>query len=149
MSSPFTIGFSEKCIITTRGNCGIGLGYSHALATADARVNSADAPKVAQELQDKYKIKVQAYKRDVTNAERGVGVFVHIDKDIGPVTGLNAGMKSSLDLITEDFSFVNGTNVLGVFNSAVTVAKLNNLSIVITSFTLNDEKTAGAQPDCL
>jgi len=74
-------------------------------------------------------------------------VFARIDKDLGPVTGLvlasrtvflqdcflklsvwsqNPGVtvvKPSLDLITEDFSFVYGANVLGVFNSAVAAAK--------------------------
>lgn len=50
--------------------------------------SSADAPKVAQELQDKYQVKVQAYKCDVTNAERTVEVFAHIDRDLDPVTGL-------------------------------------------------------------
>jgi hypothetical protein len=30
----------------------------------------------------------QAYKCDVTNAERTVEVFAHIDRDLDPVTGL-------------------------------------------------------------
>jgi hypothetical protein len=79
---------AEKCIITTGGNCRIGLGYNCALARAGARVaivyrlslatlivtianfwhecvvrSSADAPKVVHELQDKYKVKVQVRKQ--------------------------------------------------------------------------------------
>lgn len=144
-----TIDFSEKCTIVTGGNRGIGLGYSRALAMAGSRVaiiykSNPDAPKVAKELQEKYKVKVQAYKCDVTNAEQAVETFARIDKELGPVTGLvaNAGVsavKPAFDLTTEDFNKVYNVNVLGVFNSAVAAAKLwrgkdlKNLSIVITS----------------
>ncbi|KAG1886644.1 NADP-dependent mannitol dehydrogenase [Suillus subluteus] len=149
MSSPLTIDFSGKCVIVTGGNRGIGLAYSRALAKAGARVaivyrSNPDAPKVAKELQEEYKVKVQAYKCDVTNAEQTVTTFARIDKELGPVTGLvaNAGVsavKPAFDLTTEDFNKVYGVNVLGVFNSAVAAAKLwkgkdlKNLSIVITS----------------
>ncbi|KAG1805454.1 NADP-dependent mannitol dehydrogenase [Suillus subaureus] len=149
MSSPLTIDFSGKCTIVTGGNRGIGLGYSRALARAGSRVaivyrSNPDAPKVAKELQEQYKVKVQAYKCDVTNAEQTVETFARIDKDLGPVSGLvaNAGVsavKPAFDLTTEDFNKVYSVNVLGVFNSAVAAAKLwrgkdlRNLSIVITS----------------
>ncbi|KAG2340347.1 NADP-dependent mannitol dehydrogenase [Suillus weaverae] len=149
MSSPFTIDFSGKCIIVTGGNRGIGLGYSRALAKARARVaiiyrSNKDAPKVAEDLRNEFKVDVRAYKCDVTDVKQTIETFALIHKQMGPVTGLvaNAGVsvvKPSVDLTTEDFNYVYGVNVLGVFNSAVAAAKLwqgkglKNLSIVITS----------------
>ncbi|KAG2051767.1 NADP-dependent mannitol dehydrogenase [Suillus hirtellus] len=149
MSQPLTIGFSGKCVIVTGGNRGIGLGFSRALAKAGARVaiiykSNKDAPKVAEDLEKQFSVKVRAYKCDVTNAKQTVEMFEFIDKELGPVTGLiaNAGVsvvKPALELTVEDFNYVYHVNVLGVFNSAVAAAKLwkgkklENLSIVITS----------------
>lgn len=149
MSSPLTLNFVDRCIIVTGGNRGIGLGYSRALAKAGSRVaiiyrSHSDAPRVAEELEKEFNVKVRAYKCDVTNAELTAQMFVRIDKELGPVTGLvaNAGVtvvKPSVELTTKDFNDVFSVNVLGVFNCAVAAAKLwkgknlENLSIVITS----------------
>ncbi|KAG1797376.1 uncharacterized protein HD556DRAFT_1356304 [Suillus plorans] len=143
------LAFSGECIIVTGGNRGIGLGFSRALAKAGARVaiiykSNKDAPKVAEDLEKEFGVKVRAYKCDVTNAKQTVEMFEFIDKELGPVTGLiaNAGVsvvKPALELTTEDYYHVYDVNVLGVFNSAVAAATLwkgkhlKNLSIVITS----------------
>ncbi|KAG1797375.1 uncharacterized protein HD556DRAFT_1306535 [Suillus plorans] len=71
-------------------------------------------------------------------------MFKFIWNELDPVTGLiaHAGVsvvKPALALTTEDFNYVYNVNVLGVFNSAVAIAKLwkgtnlENLSIVISS----------------
>lgn len=147
-SRGFTIDFSDKCIIITGGNRGIGYAYSRAVAQAGARVaiiyrSSKDAHDVAEKLGKEFGVQVKAYQCDVSDAEQTTETFSLIYKDLGPVTGLiaNAGVsvvKPALELTSEDFHKVYGVNVLGVFNSTKAVAKLwidkkHGGSIVITS----------------
>lgn len=147
-SKGFTIDFSDKCIIITGGNRGIGYAYSRAVAQAGARVaiiyrSSKDAHEVAEKLGKEFGVQVKAYQCDVSDAEQTAQTFSLIDKDLGPVTGLiaNAGVsvvKPALELTSEDFHKVYGVNVLGVFNSTKAAAKLwidkkHGGSIVITS----------------
>ncbi|KAI0050425.1 NAD(P)-binding protein [Auriscalpium vulgare] len=144
----FVIDFSNKCIVVTGGNRGIGLAMSKAVAKAGAHVaiiyrSSADAPKVAHDIEKEFKVKAKAYQCDVSDADTVNKTFDTIDKELGPITGLiaNAGVsvvKPALDLTTDDFNKVFTTNVLGVFNSARAAAKLWNErqhggSIVIVS----------------
>ncbi|KAH7929033.1 NAD(P)-binding protein [Leucogyrophana mollusca] len=144
----FMIDFSNKCIIVTGGNRGIGYAFSRAVAQAGARVaiiyrSSKDAPDVAQKLSKEFNVDVKAYQCDVSDADGTNKTFNKIDKEMGPVTGLvaNAGVsvvKPALELTTDDFNKVYNVNVLGVFNSARAAAKLwidakHAGSIVITS----------------
>ncbi|KAG1744850.1 hypothetical protein EDB19DRAFT_1694487 [Suillus lakei] len=148
-SKGFTIDFSDKCIIVTGGNRGIGYAYSRAVAQAGARVaiiyrSSEDAHEVAEKLCKEFGVQVKAYQCDVSDAEKTAETFSLIDKDLGPVTGLiaNAGVsivKPALELTSEDFYKVYSVNVLGVFNSTKAAARLwidkkqSGGSIVITS----------------
>ncbi|KAG2109043.1 uncharacterized protein F5147DRAFT_693832 [Suillus discolor] len=147
-SKGFTIDFSNKCIIITGGNRGIGYAYSRAVAHAGARVaiiyrSSKDAHEVAENLGKEFGVQVKAYQCDVSDAQKTTETFSLIDKDLGPVTGLiaNAGVsvvKPALELTSRDFHKVYGVNVLGVFNSTKAAAKLwidkkYGGSIVITS----------------
>ncbi|KAG2136647.1 hypothetical protein DEU56DRAFT_805082 [Suillus clintonianus] len=147
-SKGFTIDFSDKCIIITGGNRGIGYAFSRAVAGAGASVaiiyrSSEDAPKVAEDLSKEFGVEVKAYQCDVSDAKKTDETFSIIEEDIGPVTGLiaNAGVsvvKPALELTSEDFHKVYGVNVLGVFNSTKAAAKLwidkkHGGSIVITS----------------
>ncbi|KAG1722681.1 NADP-dependent mannitol dehydrogenase MtDH [Suillus paluster] len=160
MSSGFN--YSDRCIIVTGGNRGIGYAYSSALAQAGARVaiiyrSNPNADEVAQKLRDTYNVEVRAYKCDVCDAKLTNEVFAKIESDMGPVTGLiaNAGvsvLKPALELTSEDFKHVYGVNVLGVFNSARAAAKLwiekkrEKGSIVITS-SMSSQIINQAAPD--
>ncbi|KAG0696789.1 hypothetical protein DFH29DRAFT_183318 [Suillus ampliporus] len=140
--------FSGKCVIVTGGNRGIGYACSNALAKAHSKVaiiyrSSETAPKVADELAKKHGVEVKAFKCDVTDEEKTNEMFAHINKEMGPVTGLiaNAGVsvvKPALELTRGDFDKVFDVNVFGVQNSAKATEKLwiNNKmggSIVIMS----------------
>ncbi|EGO01343.1 hypothetical protein SERLA73DRAFT_72290 [Serpula lacrymans var. lacrymans S7.3] len=144
----FVFDFSDKCIIVTGGNRGIGYAFSRAMAQAGARVaiiyrSSKDAPEIAEKLSKEFDVKIKAYQCNVSDAEKTTETFSTIDKELGPVTGLiaNAGVsvvKPALELNSEDFQQVFNVNVLGVFNSAQAAAKLwvhskRGGSIVITS----------------
>ncbi|OAX36463.1 NADP-dependent mannitol dehydrogenase [Rhizopogon vinicolor AM-OR11-026] len=149
MPSGLNINLSNRTIIITGGNRGIGYAYSRACAQAGAQVaiiyrTSKDAPDVAERLHKEFGIKVKAFQCDVSDAEKTTKTFFEIEKQFGNVTGLiaNAGVsvvKPALELTSEDFNKIYSVNVLGVFNSARAAAKLwidtnrNNGSIVITS----------------
>ncbi|KAI0062529.1 NADP-dependent mannitol dehydrogenase [Artomyces pyxidatus] len=133
-SKGFSIDFSNKCIVVTGGNRGIGLAMSKAVAKAGGRVaiiyrSSKDAPQVAQNIEKEFKIKAKAYQCDVSDTDTVNATFDTIDKELGPITGLvaNAGVsvvKRAIDMTTDDFNKVFTTNVLGVFNAARAAAKL-------------------------
>jgi len=130
----FTIDFKGKTIIVTGGNRGIGYELSRGVASAGGNVaiiyrSSQDAHKVAENIGKEFGVKTKAYQCDVSDAEAVVKTFKVIDQELGPVTGLiaNAGVsvvKPAVDLTKDDFNYVYGTNVLGVFNTAVAAAKL-------------------------
>ncbi|KAJ8596859.1 NAD(P)-binding protein [Rhizopogon salebrosus TDB-379] len=147
-SPGFTIDFSDKCIVVTGGNRGIGYAFSRAVAQAGAQIaiiyrSSKDAPEVAEKLSKEFSVRVKAYQCDVSDAEKTTETFSVIDKELGPVTGLiaNAGIsvvKPALELTSRDFNKVYGVNVFGVFNCARSAAKLwieknHGGSIVVTS----------------
>jgi len=144
----FAFDFTNKCIVVTGGNRGIGYAFSRAVAQAGARVaiiyrSSTDADQVASKLSEEFGVQTKAYKCDVADANLVVSTLEKIDKELGPITGLiaNAGVsvvKPALELTSEDFSKIFNVNVLGVFNTARAAAKLwinrkSGGSIVITS----------------
>ncbi|KAF8965788.1 NADP-dependent mannitol dehydrogenase MtDH [Flammula alnicola] len=147
-STGFTIDFSNKCIVVTGGNRGIGYAYTRAVAKSGANVaviyrSSKNAEEVTEKVGKEFGVKTKAYKCDVSNTELVNETFKIIDKELGPITGLiaNAGVsvpKPAFDLTFEDFRAVYDVNVFGVFNTARAAAKLwkeNNQggSIVITA----------------
>jgi len=144
----FALDFSNKCIVVTGGNRGIGYAFSRAIAQAGARVaiiyrSSKDADEVAAKLGQEFGVTTKAYRCDVADADLVAETLKTINKELGPITGLiaNAGVsvvKPALELTSEDFSKVFNVNVLGVFNTARAAAKLwiDNKqpgSIVVTS----------------
>jgi len=144
----FAFDFTNKCVVVTGGNRGIGYAFSRAVAQAGARVaiiyrSSTDADQVASKLSEEFGVQTKAYKCDVADANLVVSTLEKIDKELGPITGLiaNAGVsvvKPALELTSEDFSKIFNVNVLGVFNTARAAAKLwinrkSGGSIVITS----------------
>jgi len=145
----FALDFTNKCVVITGGNRGIGYAFSRAVAQAGARVaiiyrSSTDADDVASKLGKEFGVLSKAYKCDVADANLVVNTLEKIDKELGPITGLiaNAGVsvvKPALELTSDDFSKVFNVNVLGVFNTARAAAKLwidrkyEGGSIVITS----------------
>ncbi|KAF8327150.1 NADP-dependent mannitol dehydrogenase [Cantharellus anzutake] len=148
MTKGFTIDFTGQTIIVTGGNRGIGYELSRGVATAGANVaiiykSSKDADSVAEKIAKEFGVKSKAYQADVSKADIVTKVFKQIDEELGPVTGLvaNAGVsvvKPATELTEEDFNFVYGVNVLGVFNTATAAAKLwtarqSKGSIVINS----------------
>jgi len=130
----FTIDFKGQTIIVTGGNRGIGYELSRGVATAGANVaiiyrSSKDADEVAEKIAKEFGVKVKAYQCDVSKADLVTQVFKRIDDELGPVTGLvaNAGVsvvKPATELTQEDFNYVYGVNVLGVFNTSNAAAKL-------------------------
>ncbi|KAF8996215.1 NADP-dependent mannitol dehydrogenase MtDH [Cyathus striatus] len=147
-SKGFTIDLSNKCIVVTGGNRGIGLAFSRGIAKAGANVaviyrSSKDAQEVAQKIASDFGVKVKAYQCDVANTEIVDKTFKQIDQEMGPITGLiaNAGIsvvKPAIELTHEDFQKIYDVNVFGVFNSARAAAKLwmqtnHKGSIVINS----------------
>jgi len=145
----FAFDFTNKCIVVTGGNRGIGYAFSRAVAQAGARVaiiyrSSKDADDVASKLGKEFGVQTKAYQCDVADADLVVKTFEKINNELGPINGLiaNAGVsvvKPALELTSEDFSKVFNVNVLGVFNTARAAAKLwidrkhAGGSIVITS----------------
>lgn len=145
----FALDFTNKCVVITGGNRGIGYAFSRAVAQAGARVaiiyrSSTDADDVALKLGKEFGVQSKAYKCDVADANLVANTLEKIDNELGPITGLiaNAGVsvvKPALELTSEDFSKVFNVNVLGVFNTARAAAKLwidrkyEGGSIVITS----------------
>jgi len=145
----FALDFSNKCIVVTGGNRGIGYAFSRAVAQAGARVaiiyrSSKDADDVAAKLGKEFGVQIKAYKCDVADADLVVSTLNTINNELGPITGViaNAGVsvvKPALELTSDDFSKIFNVNVLGVFNTARAAAKLwidrkyEGGSIVITS----------------
>lgn len=130
----FTIDFTGHTIIVTGGNRGIGYELSRGVAKAGANVaivfrSAKDAHEAAESIAKEYGVKTKAYQCDVSDADAVNKTFKQIDDELGPVTGLiaNAGVsivKPATELTKEDFDYVYGTNVLGVFNTARAAAKL-------------------------
>ncbi|PPQ69041.1 hypothetical protein CVT26_003750 [Gymnopilus dilepis] len=148
MSSGFVINFSKKCVVVSGGNRGIGLAFTKALAKAGANVaviyrSSPDAEDVTEKVGKEFGVKAKAYKCDVSDSKLVDETFRKIHDEFGPITGLiaNAGVsvvKPAFELTREDFDYVYGVNVFGVFNTARAAAKLwkenkQKGSIVITS----------------
>jgi len=149
MRSDFNLDLSDRTIIITGGNRGIGYAYSRACAQAGARVaiiyrSSKDAQDVAKRLAKEFDTDVRAFQCDVSDAQKTLDTFNQIEREMRSVRGLiaNAGVsivKPALELTSEDFNKVYSVNVLGVFNSARAAAKLwidrnhSGGSIVITS----------------
>jgi len=160
----FTIDFSGQTIIVTGGNRGIGYELSRGVATAGANVaiiyrSSKDADQVAEKIAKEFGVKTKAYQCDVAKADIVTKVFKQIDDELGPVTGLiaNAGVsvvKPAVELTEQDFNYVYGVNVLGVFNTCTAAAKLWKArqakgSIVINSSMSSQIINQGAQNDPL
>ncbi|KAF8721216.1 hypothetical protein AX14_010460 [Amanita brunnescens Koide BX004] len=139
---------TEKCVVVTGGNRGIGYAFSCACAKAGANVaviyrTSKDAEEVTKKLGEHYGVKTKAYKCDVSDTELTNKTMHDIDRELGPITGLiaNAGVsvvKPAFDLTKADFEHVYDVNVYGVFNTSRAIAKLwverdQKGSIVITS----------------
>lgn len=126
-----------------------GLGISKAAAQAGANVailyhSHPDAEKNAAEVAKEFGVKVKAYQCDVSDAEQVKKTVKQAEEELGQVTGLaaNAGVsvvKPATELTTDDFHKVFNVNVLGVFNTAKSVAQhwietgFKNGSIVVTS----------------
>ncbi|KAF8311339.1 NADP-dependent mannitol dehydrogenase [Clavulina sp. PMI_390] len=131
---PFTIDFKGKTVIVTGGNRGIGEAITRGVAEAGANVaivyrSAKDAEEVAAKLAKEYGVTIKAYQADVSDTAKVNEVFKVIDDEMGPIAGLvaNAGVsivKPAVDLQREDFDYVYGTNVYGVFNTARAVAKV-------------------------
>ncbi|KIM36361.1 hypothetical protein M413DRAFT_449238 [Hebeloma cylindrosporum] len=147
-SKGFTINFSDKCIVITGGNRGIGLAYTRAVAQAGANVaviyrSSANAEEVTAKVGEEFKVKAKAYKCDVSYTDLVNETFKKINKELGPISGLiaNAGVsvvKPAFELTQADFDKVYNVNVFGVFNTTRAAAKLwketgQKGSIVITA----------------
>jgi sorbose reductase len=152
-ASKFVLDISNRTIVVTGGNRGIGLALSEAVAQAGANVaivfkcvrslcplppysceqrSSKDANEAADKVAKEHGVKAKAFQCDVADADAVTKVFEHIDAEMGPIAGLvaNAGVsvvKPALELTKEDFDFVYGVNVLGVFNSAQAAAKCDSL----------------------
>ncbi|PPQ65924.1 hypothetical protein CVT24_011257, partial [Panaeolus cyanescens] len=139
---------SDKCIIITGGNRGIGYAFTRAVAKAGGNIaiiyrSSKDAEQVAEKVSQEFGVKAKAYKCDVSNYNLVEETFAGIDKEMGLVTGLiaNAGVsvvKPATELTYEDFRYVYDVNVFGVFNSARALASIwkprkHAGSIIITS----------------
>ncbi|KZT26065.1 NADP-dependent mannitol dehydrogenase [Neolentinus lepideus HHB14362 ss-1] len=130
----FIIDFSNACIVVTGGNRGIGLEISKAIAKAGGKVaiiykSSPDAGEVADKIENQYGVEARAYKCDVVDPILVSQTFLKVDKELGPITGLvaNAGItiqKPAMEMTTEDFTSIFNVNVLGVFNTAKSAAKL-------------------------
>lgn len=126
-----------------------GYGISEACAHAGANVamvyhNHPDVEKVAEDLAKATGRTIKPYKCDVSNAEVVLETVKKISLEMGEITGLaaNAGVsrvKPALEMTTDDFNFVFGVNVLGVFNTCRAVAQhwvdtgFKKGSIVVTS----------------
>ncbi|PWN52224.1 putative NADP-dependent mannitol dehydrogenase [Violaceomyces palustris] len=126
----FSIDFSQK----TGGNRGIGYAISNAIAKAGGNLaifyrSSTNAEKVAAEFASKYSIQCKAYQCDVSVMKQVRETVAKVVEEMGPISGLvaNAGVatvKPALEIEDrEEFDFMFGTNVLGVFNTAQTVAR--------------------------
>ncbi|KIJ43893.1 hypothetical protein M422DRAFT_67810 [Sphaerobolus stellatus SS14] len=147
--SGFTLSLVGKTIVVSGGNRGIGYELSRAVAKAGASIaiiyrGSKDAVEIAEKIGKEFNVKTKAYQCDVSKQEQVDSTFKKIWDEMGPVGGLiaNAGVsvvKDAVDLNKEDFDYVYGVNVFGVFNTARAAAKLwiahktQNASIVITS----------------
>ncbi|CAD6889122.1 unnamed protein product [Tilletia caries] len=129
----FTIDLSGSTVVVTGGNRGIGLAMSEAVADAGANVailyrSHPEAEKAAEGVAKQFNVKAKAYKCDVGDAAQVKSVIAQIEGDLGtPIKGLmaNAGVsvvKPALELTPEDFQYVYGTNVLGVFNTCREIA---------------------------
>jgi len=145
----FAFDFTQRCIIVTGGNRGIGKGIAEACAQAGAKValiyhSAKDADEVAGAMSKEYNTEVKAYKCDVSDQDLVKKTFAEIDEKLGPVTGVvaNAGVsvvKPALEMSKKDFSFVYDVNVWGQFVCAQAAADLfikkqyKKGSIVLTS----------------
>jgi len=131
---PFTIDLAKSTTIISGGNRGIGYALSRGVAQAGGNVaiiyrSSKDAPEIASQIAKEFNVKCKAYQCDVAQDELVVKTFKQIDEELGNVRGLvaNAGVsvvKPAMELTPEDYQYVFGTNVLGVFNTAKAAAKL-------------------------
>ncbi|KAF8523684.1 NADP-dependent mannitol dehydrogenase [Hysterangium stoloniferum] len=151
--SKFVLSLTGKTIVVTGGNRGIGYELSRAVAKAGASVaiiyrSSKDAGEKAEMIGKEFGVKTKAYQCDVSNVNLVNKTFELIQSEMGNVDGVIAVstlctgvsvVKPALDLTEEDFNYVYGVNVLGVFNTARAAAKLwinrkhQGGSIVITS----------------
>ncbi|KDR66444.1 hypothetical protein GALMADRAFT_147874 [Galerina marginata CBS 339.88] len=133
MPAGFTINLSNKVIVVTGGNRGIGYAYTRAVAQAGAKVavlyqDHKDAEEVTEKVGKEFGVKTQAYKCDVSDTDLVNATFKKIAQDLGPIAGLvaNAGVsivKPAFDLTQEEFTKVFNVNVFGVFNTARAAAK--------------------------
>ncbi|EPQ29750.1 uncharacterized protein PFL1_02969 [Pseudozyma flocculosa PF-1] len=146
----FTIDFKDKLFVVTGGNRGIGLAISTAIAGAGGNLailyrSSTNAEQVAADLASEHGISAKAYRCDVSVMKDVRQTIKAVVQDLGPIAGCvaNAGVATVKPAIEiedrEEFDFMFGTNVLGVFNTAQTVARhwvetgYKNGSIVIIS----------------
>ncbi|GAA6001619.1 uncharacterized protein JCM10292_004962 [Rhodotorula paludigena] len=129
-----TIDFGKKVVVVTGGNRGLGVSITEALAQANATVaiiyrSAKDAEEVADRLSKKWNQTIKAYQCDVADSAKVRSTFDQIEKDLGEITKVvaNSGIsvvKPALELTKEDFDFVYGVNVFGVFNTAQAAAAL-------------------------
>ncbi|KAK4685684.1 hypothetical protein P7C73_g4456, partial [Tremellales sp. Uapishka_1] len=130
----WNIDLSGKTIIVSGGNRGIGQAISHQCAQAGAHVailyrSSEDAPEIAKGIAEKYDVRCQAFKCDVSDQKQIHDLVRQIYHDLGPVGGMicNAGVlvsKPAMEMTKEDFDEQFHTNVWGVFNCAQAAASL-------------------------
>ncbi|KAN0062089.1 hypothetical protein ACQY0O_005606 [Thecaphora frezii] len=130
----FTINFNNNLFVVTGGNRGIGLAISTAIAAAGGNVailyrSSSNAHHVAQQLATTYNVSVQAFQCDVSIMSNVRNTIALVVEKMGNIAGCvaNAGVATVKPAIEiedrEEFDYMFGTNVLGVFNTAQTVAR--------------------------
>lgn len=121
-----TIDLRGKKALVTGGSKGIGAEICRELAACGADVfinyfsNKVSAENLAQEIQEKYKVKACVVSADVSKSDQIRSMFQQMDEQLGPIDILvnNAGTESvnhALDMEEDEWDRVINTNLKGPF----------------------------------